>query len=114
MRGSVTRAASLDDRRERGHPPRVAEIRAYVDSDHAFVVWQLEDQIPDCRGFALTRREVVSGEETTLDTFVGFAGDTAPPGTRKTSAEWPIQRFMWSDYAPPRVAVSYRAVPMVG
>jgi len=92
----------------------VAEIRAYVDSDHVFVVWQLDAPVHDCRGFALTRKEVESGKKTTLDTFVGFAGDTAPAGTRKTSSEWPIQRYMWSDYAPPRLAVSYEAVPMVG
>jgi phosphatidylserine/phosphatidylglycerophosphate/cardiolipin synthase-like enzyme len=92
----------------------VSEIRAYVDSDHAFVVWQLDEQIPDCRGFELSRKETATNEETILDSFVGFAGDTAPPGTRRPSTEWPIQRFMWSDYAPPRKEVCYRAVPLVG
>jgi phosphatidylserine/phosphatidylglycerophosphate/cardiolipin synthase-like enzyme len=36
-------------------------------------------------------------------------------GTMKPSTEWPIQKFMWSDFnAPAGQAVSYRAVPMVG
>jgi len=92
----------------------VAEIRSYVDSDHVFAVWQLDAPIPDCRGFALKRKATASGEATILDTFVGFAGDTAPPGTRRPSTEWPIQRFMWSDYASPREEVEYEAVPMIG
>ena len=91
-------------------------IRAFVDSDHALVVWKLDAPIQDCRGFALKRRTGdASAEEEVLDTWVGFAGDTAPPGTKRPSAEWPIQRFIWSDYNPPRdKAVSYRAVPMIG
>jgi phosphatidylserine/phosphatidylglycerophosphate/cardiolipin synthase-like enzyme len=92
----------------------VAKIRAYVDSDHAFIVWRVDAEIPDCRGFALRRKPEGSMNETVLDTWVGFAGDTAPPGTKRPSTEWPIQRFMWSDYDPPRGAVCYRAVPMVG
>ncbi|HEV8221154.1 MAG TPA: phospholipase D-like domain-containing protein [Streptosporangiaceae bacterium] len=55
-----------------------------------------------------------SGAETVLDTYAGFAGDTAPPGTKRPSTDWPLQRFMWSDYAPPRAEVSYQAVPLTG
>ena len=90
------------------------EIRAYADADHTFVVWQEHAPIPGCRGFALKRRPADSDRETTLDSWVGFAGDTAPAGTKRPSSEWPIQRFMWSDYAPPREPVCYRAVPLVG
>jgi phosphatidylserine/phosphatidylglycerophosphate/cardiolipin synthase-like enzyme len=91
----------------------VAAIRAYVNSDHTYVAWRLDARVPDCRGFALRRRSP-AGEEV-LDTWVGFAGDTAPPGTKNPSTEWPIQKFTWSDYdVPSGVAVSYRAVPMVG
>jgi len=92
----------------------MAQIRAYVDSDHAFIVWELDAPIPGCRGFALKRKLTGSGAETILDTWVGFAGDTAPPGTKRPSTEWPIQRFTWSDYDPPREAVSYQAAPLIG
>ncbi len=90
------------------------EIRAYVDCDHAFVVWQLDVPLAGCRGFALRRRPAGSDQETTLDSWVGFAGDTAPSGTKRPSSEWPIQRFMWSDYDPPREPVCYKAVPLTG
>lgn len=90
------------------------QIRAYVDSDHVFVAWQSDAPIPGCRGFALKRKLTGSGAESTLDTWVGFAGDTAPPGTKRPSTEWPIQRFLWSDYDPPREEVSYQAVPLTG
>jgi phosphatidylserine/phosphatidylglycerophosphate/cardiolipin synthase-like enzyme len=92
----------------------MAAIRAYADADHTFVVWQVDRPIPGCRGFALKRRPAGSARETTLDTWVGFAGDTAPSGTRRPSSQWPIQRFMWSDYAPPREPVCYQAVPLSG
>jgi len=92
----------------------MVQIRAYVDSDHAFIVWEVDAPIPGCRGFALKRKLTSSGAETVLDTWVGFAGDTAPPGSKRPSNEWPIQRFMWSDYDPPREQVSYQAVPLTG
>lgn len=92
----------------------MAQIRAYVDSDHTFIAWESDALISGCRGFALKRKLTGSGAETVLDTWVGFAGDTAPPGTKRPSTEWPIQRFMWSDYDPPREEVSYQAVPLTG
>ena len=92
----------------------MVQIRAYVDSDRVFVAWELDAPVPDCRGFALTRKVTATGAETILDTWVGFSGDSAPPGTRQPSTQWPIQRFMWSDYAPPRQEVSYQAVPLTG
>ena len=92
----------------------MSEIRAYADSDHVFVVWRLDTAIPDCRGFALKRKQASSSAETVLDTWVGFAGDSAPSGTKRPSTVWPIQRFMWSDYDPPREPVRYRAVPLTG
>lgn len=90
------------------------DIRAYVDCDHTFVVWQLDQPIPGCRGFALKRKHAGHNRATTLDSWVGFAGDIAPSGTKRPSSEWPIQRFMWSDYDPPREPVCYKAVPLTG
>jgi phosphatidylserine/phosphatidylglycerophosphate/cardiolipin synthase-like enzyme len=92
----------------------MAAIRANVNSDHVFIAWKLDAPIPGCRGFALKRRLSSSGDVTVLDTWVGFAGDTAPSGTKQPSTDWPIQRFMWSDYDPPRDEVSYQAVPLTG
>ena len=94
----------------------MAAIRAFADSDHAFVAWRVDAPIPGCRGFALKRRSSDPRDAVeVLDTWVGFVGDTAPSGTKRPSTSWPIQRFLWSDYAPPRDRqLSYQAVPMVG
>lgn len=91
-------------------------IKAYANCDRAHVVWQLDGRVDGCLGFALYRREGSEGDGEPLDTWVGFEDDPhALSGTMKPSTEWPIQKFMWSDFAAPSgQAVSYRVVPMVG
>lgn len=55
------------------------------------------------------------GKDELLDTYVGFAGQTAPPGTFQPSNVWPIQKFMWSDYmVQPGDVVQYKVVPVTG
>lgn len=73
----------------------MSQIRAYTDSDHVFIAWKPDAPIPGCRGFALRRKLTGSGAVSALDTWVGFAGDTAPAGTRRPGTEWPVQRFLW-------------------
>ena len=91
-------------------------IKAYANCDRAHVVWQLDGRVDGCLGFALYRRDGSTGDGEPLDTWVGFQDDPgATSGTMKPSTEWPVQKFMWSDFnAPHGQAVSYRAVPMVG
>ena len=91
-------------------------IRAYANCDRAHVVWQLDGRVDGCLGFALYRRAGSEGGGEPVDTWVGFENDpNAMSGTMKPSTEWPIQKFMWSDFnAPAGQAVSYRVVPMVG
>ncbi|HZR33998.1 MAG TPA: phospholipase D-like domain-containing protein [Nevskia sp.] len=95
------------------------EIRAYVNSDSATVVWRTDARIPNCLGFALHRRATdAQGKvtETVLENRIGFAGDpNAKPGSHASSEQWPIQRFIWNDYAAAGAgSVSYRAVARVG
>jgi phosphatidylserine/phosphatidylglycerophosphate/cardiolipin synthase-like enzyme len=88
-------------------------MRAYANSDHAYVVWRYEQPIPGCRGFALYRRR--GGVDELMPTWVGWDGDTSPAGTNKPSTQWPIQKFAWSDYdLRTGDTAQYRAVPMVG
>src|SRR5271169_2120012 len=86
-------------------------VRPGVDS--AFLAWQAPF-IKDCRGFALTRRvKRAAGSATSPQTigskdsfavelvssWVGFANQ--PPvaeGTRTPTTEWPIQKYVWSDF----------------
>ena len=95
------------------------EIRAYVNSDSATVVWRTDARIPGCLGFALHRRTTDSKgvtTETVLENRIGFASDpNAKPGSHASSEQWPIQRFIWNDYAAAGAGqVSYRAVARVG
>ena len=103
-------------------------VRAGVDS--AFLAWQAPF-IESCRGFALTRRvKRAAGSapspETTgsengfavelVSSWVGFAnGPQVAPGTRKPTTQWPIQKYVWSDFmVGPGDQVAYRVAPMVG
>src|SRR3954466_13922623 len=90
-------------------------IRAYANCDDAYVAWRLPKPVPKCRGFALYREREGEKPEP-VDTWVPWAG-TPPPATvqHEKSTDWPIQRFMWSDFGVRSgQVVRYRAVPMVG
>ena len=96
------------------------EVRVVANADEATVVWQSDSRIGDCRGFALLREgREPSGVtvESILHTSVGFADQKPhpPPGTFRPSTEWPIQRFLWSDYDAERFdQVRDRVVPIIG
>ncbi len=99
--------------------PKNLDLRVYTNSDDATIVWQVTARIPGCRGFALDRRaKDKAGSVTTsvLPTWVGFEGDpAAQSGQRRPSTEWPVQRFLWTDYsARDAASVQYRVVPMLG
>ncbi|MGO8846711.1 MAG: phospholipase D-like domain-containing protein [Methylocella sp.] len=108
------------------------DIRVRAGSDDAFIAWTSEF-IPDCRGFAL-RRRVKRGPnsapspnsvgepdrqgfvEEIVASWVGFAdGPDAPEGTRQPTTNWPIQKYLWSDFAVDAGdVVSYQVSAMVG
>src|SRR3979409_1531192 len=71
-------------------------LAVHANSDHTYLAWQIGVRIKGLRGFAVHRRR--GGKDDLLDTYVGFVGQTAKPGTFKPSNEWPIQKFMWSDF----------------
>ena len=99
--------------------PKRIDLRVYTNCDDATIVWQVTARLPGCRGFALDRRaKDRSGSITTsvLPTWVGFEGDpAAQSGQQRPSTEWPVQRFLWTDYsARDAGSVQYRVVPMLG
>ncbi|MBS1164520.1 MAG: hypothetical protein H6R00_545 [Proteobacteria bacterium] len=108
------------------------ELIVHPGVDSAFIAWR-SPFIADCRGFALRRRiKRAPGSATSPNTvpetdadgfreelvasWVGFAdGPNVPEGTRRPTTEWPIQKYLWSDFAvSPGDKVAYRVVPMVG
>ncbi len=94
------------------------QIKAYTNCDDATIVWRTDKRVPNCRGFALYRQAKNSSGNVTdsvVETWVGFENDPqAQSGLHKPSTEWPIQRFLWSDYFADGLTVRYRVVPMLG
>jgi phosphatidylserine/phosphatidylglycerophosphate/cardiolipin synthase-like enzyme len=108
------------------------ELIVHPGVDSAFLAWRAPF-IENCRGFALKRKikrahgsaaspNTVSRPdpqgfvEEIVASWVGFAnGPSVQPGTRKPTTEWPIQKYLWSDFmVNPGDAVAYTAVPMIG
>lgn len=100
--------------------------------DSALIAWR-SDFIDQCRGFALRRKikraagspqspNTVSDvdadgyHEEIVASWVGFAdGPAVEEGTRKPTTEWPIQKYLWSDFAVnPGDIVAYRVSAMIG
>ena len=94
------------------------DIKAYTNCDDAFIVWQPSEKITDCRGFALYRYKKNQDGTEKMDiipTWVGFEDESVEHGTQKPSTQWPIQRFLWTDYLVQNGdIVCYQAVPMIG
>ncbi|MBS7538435.1 MULTISPECIES: phospholipase D-like domain-containing protein [Xanthobacteraceae] len=108
------------------------ELIVHPGVDSAFLAWRVPF-INDCRGFALRRKvrraagsapspnatgvaDADGFVEEIVASWVGFAdGPDVPEGTRKPTTEWPIQKYLWSDFAvSPGDEVAYRVVPMLG
>lgn len=108
------------------------ELVVHPGVDSAFIAWT-SPFIAECRGFALRRRikrapgsavspnttgEADAGgfREEVVASWVGFAdGPDVPEGTRRPTTEWPIQKYLWSDFAVNAGdEVAYRVIPMVG
>ena len=94
-------------------PVPIDTIQTYANCDAITIVW-FGKPIKDCRGFALERRVKGQSGTTFIDTYVGFKGEKHSPHDKRPGTEWPVQRYVWSDYfVDPGDQVSYRAVPMV-
>jgi len=106
------------------------ELVVHPGVDSAFLAWRVPF-LRDCRGFALTRRvkraagsapsPVTTSQEggfaiETVSSWVGFAnGPQIDLGTRKPTTEWPIQKYVWSDFmVNPGDQVAYRVTPLQG
>jgi hypothetical protein len=93
-------------------------IQTFHNGDDTVIVWQPDQKLADCRGFALFRYILGKNNSETeeiVSSWVGWEDEEWKPGERKPSSEWPIQRFIWTDYiAKPGQTLRYRVVPMCG
>jgi phosphatidylserine/phosphatidylglycerophosphate/cardiolipin synthase-like enzyme len=93
----------------------IQRIHACANCDTSTIVWQTDKPIPECRGFALERQVKGQAGSTMVPTWVGFKGQQHKVGQSRPSTEWPIQRYIWSDFlVQSGQTVRYRAIPMVG
>jgi len=97
----------------------IQSVQAFPSCDQVFVVWRVEQMIPNCAGFAVFRQAEGQDAEP-LETWVGFedqhAAGAAPiaPGTHRPSTEWPVQKMSWTDYEAPQTgSVCYGVAPVV-
>lgn len=89
------------------------KVKVYHNGDDTFIAWKPDGFILDCRGFALLRRR--NGTEEVVSTWVGFEDDEYVEGERRSSTNWPIQKYQWTDYmAAPGDRLQYRVLPMIG
>jgi phosphatidylserine/phosphatidylglycerophosphate/cardiolipin synthase-like enzyme len=95
-----------------------ASALALANNDVVQIVWRYDAKIPGCLGFAVYRREGApdaDGPWTPLPAWVGFAGQSNPSWTAKTTEIWPVQKFEWKDLTAERSKTySYRIVPVSG
>jgi phosphatidylserine/phosphatidylglycerophosphate/cardiolipin synthase-like enzyme len=108
------------------------EIIVHPGVDSALIAWRAPF-IDRCRGLALRRKvkrapgsaaspnttgtpDARGFVEEMVASWVGFAnGPDVEPGTRKPTTEWPIQKYLWSDFmVNPGDEVAYRVIPMIG
>jgi phosphatidylserine/phosphatidylglycerophosphate/cardiolipin synthase-like enzyme len=89
------------------------DLKVYDNGDHTCLVWLPSDgkAIPTCRGFAI--RRISNGTQSYLHGFVGFSDtDKLDP---KNPWKFPLQRFLWWDYAVKLGdTVQYSVVPVIG
>jgi hypothetical protein len=93
------------------------DLRVYTNCDYATIIWRTDAPIKNCRGFALERQVAgASGDAADgfVNTYVGFAEQKPEKATVQPSTIWPIQRYIWSDYAVSQgQKVCYRVIPML-
>ena len=76
-------------------------VKIYRNNDQAIIVWNYESVIENCIGFAVFRQLNNESPDLAepLKNRVGFADEPFVKGQQKPSTEWPIQRFLWTDYS---------------
>lgn len=76
--------------------PLIQSARAYANNAVAYVAWTVEQPIPDCLGFEITRI-YADGTERVLAAWVAFEGQSNPDWLPETTSVWPVQKFTWRD-----------------
>ena len=88
------------------------QIKAYSNSNDAFIVWRSDALIPDCIGFEL--RCIQNGTSTVVNNRVSFSSGQPDPKHPESSATSPLRRFTWTDHGrADKSVLAYQVVPVV-
>lgn len=88
-------------------------ITVCANNDQAILAWSYADPIADCIGFAIYRK-LNQGPPTALMNRIGFEDEVVEKGTVKPTHEWPVQRFMWTDFSlSDGDEATYKVVPVL-
>lgn len=78
----------------------ISKAGAWCNGEVAYLAWRVEEKIPDCLGFMITRVHETgadAGQRRILPTWVAFEDQSNPNWNEQDSSVWPIQRFEWRD-----------------
>ncbi|MDB5006260.1 MAG: hypothetical protein JWP45_653 [Mucilaginibacter sp.] len=91
-------------------------VEVYANNDDATIVIQKPVIIKDCWGFAIYKKREgeTDLEAEPLVSSVGFAGDPQTKDETRPTTEWPLQRYIWTDFSVKTGdVICYMAVPMI-
>lgn len=92
------------------------KIKVYFNNDQVILVWKYSKAIKNCIGFAIYRRLNNESADVAepITNRVGFHDENYRKGDQRPTTEWPVQRFLWTDYTVRHgEKVSYKIVPML-
>lgn len=77
-------------------------LSCHANCDDVFLAWKVDDTesqaIANCLGFAVEVRDA-SGKIEAIQNLKGFQQDTPKEGERRSSTEWPLQTYTWTNHA---------------
>jgi len=74
----------------------ITAARAYANNQVAFVAWHVDQPVPGCLGFELTRI-YSDGTERILAAWAPFKEQSNPDFNAQDTSVWPVQKFCWRD-----------------
>lgn len=95
-------------------PPPV--VKVFCNNDQVIIAWRYEAPIEDCIGFAIYRQAFneSEAEADALMNRVGFEDEEYQKGEQRPSTEWPVQRFVWTDFTVGHGdRIRYKVVPIL-
>jgi phosphatidylserine/phosphatidylglycerophosphate/cardiolipin synthase-like enzyme len=91
------------------------EAKAFSNNDIALILWQYDQKLNGCLGFAIERINTATQEKEFLPAWVGFKTQKNEKWKAKNTAVWPIQKFNWRDFTAKRgQTYKFSIIPVFG